>query len=221
MVKRKRNPMRMLIAVGIAITMLFAIVALSACNTDPTLLQQTDSLGQQVYAAQNGGNPTIAEIDALLAELEELRVEVIRLEGENAALLARIDGYKAQLNELRNGGNVGITAELEARIKQTVLAHFQSIGWQRSTIENIGVNIYGYFNGSVALSMWHSLDGNIEISDSPWQEEVSGVEFYRHSYMPIVIWSADRILSITEAFYEYEFLTIEDLKQIQTLCNWN
>ena len=32
MVKRKRKPMRMLIAVGIAITMLFAVVALSACN---------------------------------------------------------------------------------------------------------------------------------------------------------------------------------------------
>ena len=98
--------MRTLIAVGLAITMIFAVVGLSACNTDLTLEQQADALGQQVYAALNGGNPTDAKIDALLEELAELRVEVIRLQGDNAALLERIDGYKAQLEALRNRGNL-------------------------------------------------------------------------------------------------------------------
>ena len=97
----KRKLMRMLITVGIVVTLLFAMVALSACNTDLTLDQQADALGQQINALQNGGNPTVENIDTLLAELAELRAEVIRLQGENTALLARIDGYKAQLEALR------------------------------------------------------------------------------------------------------------------------
>jgi len=113
MVKRKRKSMSILIAIGLAITMIFAVVALSACNTDLTLSQQADNLGQQVYAAQNGGNPTIAEIDALLAELEELRAEVIRLDGENVALLTRIAGYEAQLKAfLQDRENDRLNADL-------------------------------------------------------------------------------------------------------------
>ena len=98
---RKLTKKLIVLAVAIVVVMLLAITGLTACNTNPTLVHQVDNLGQQIYAVQNESNPSVADIDALLAELAELRAEVVRLEGENATLLTRIAGYETQLKELR------------------------------------------------------------------------------------------------------------------------
>ena len=71
------------------------------------IIAQLDIIGEQVYAMQNSYDyPTLAEIDALLAEIEVLRADIVLIEGDNTALLARIDKYETQLKTLRNEVNI-------------------------------------------------------------------------------------------------------------------
>ena len=96
--------------------MIFTVAAMSACNdTEQTLQQQVDAVGQQVNAAQNGGDATLADLYVLLTELARLRTEVERLEGENTALLTQIASYEAQLTTLRIAN---IQAQIDELIKQ-------------------------------------------------------------------------------------------------------
>ena len=101
-----------------AILLVFSLVGLAGCNNGPnglSILQQADNLGQQVYAATNGENTSMSEIDALLLELAQLRAEVERLQGENKALLERIDDYKTKLTNFRV---VSLQAQIAELVKQ-------------------------------------------------------------------------------------------------------
>jgi len=115
----------------------------------------------------------------------------------------------------------GCNDNLETRIRQTALEYHQSQGgWRHVRLRHVRISTYGYFSGAVPFSMWHVADGDWPLGAEPWHETVSGIEFSRHSYAPIVIWHDDRIFSITDAFYKYELLTVEHLIKIQELVNW-
>ena len=95
------KPKRVL-ALVLVVAMLFAVAGLSGCNREPTLQERVDSAGLQVYAMQNDSNATVADTEAFLAELADLHSEIAELYGDsNAMLLTRLDGYMAQLRELR------------------------------------------------------------------------------------------------------------------------
>jgi len=114
----------------------------------------------------------------------------------------------------------GITAELEARIRQTILEYWHSRGRINLTIDDVWFLEFGYYNGAVALRKGYGEKILWGLADSPWHEEVSGIHIFFHSSWPIVIWRENRILSITDAYYKYNLLTVSDLRSIERV-SWN
>ena len=103
MVKVSKRQKVMAMFLGIAMCF-FAVIAFggASCNTEPTVRQRMDSVGLRVDAMQNDSNATVEDTEAFLTELADLHSEIAELYGDgNATLLTRLDGYMAQLRELR------------------------------------------------------------------------------------------------------------------------
>ena len=102
MVKTK-NLGKKIIVLIMALTMIFTVGLLGACDPNPTLQQQTDAVGQQVYYWQNGGNATLDELEAALKQVTYLQGRVAQLEGENEALLKQLAELQRKLEDMKNG----------------------------------------------------------------------------------------------------------------------
>ena len=85
----------------LAVVMLLAVFGFGGASCALTLQQRLDNVGSQVYVVLNDDYALFVDIDTLLEELAELHDEILQLEGDNTPLLARVDGYKVQLRELR------------------------------------------------------------------------------------------------------------------------
>jgi len=116
-----------------------------------------------------------------------------------------------------NKDEVIFSRELDTRIKQTILEYHHSQGrWLDITLRNVRFTSYGYYNGVVALRMWH--EDWYDSTDENW-EIVAGVEFVYPSTSPFRVWSNDSIFTLTAAFYCYGLLTEDDLLNILTYRN--
>ena len=213
-----------ILSIGIAIVMLFAVVGMVGCElNNPTLAEYraTAIIALEAYA---GALDEEAFSKADWGRIEgyvESGIDAIKAATTKPGVDAALNTAKSNIGGVVNGVNVGITAEIEARIMQTIFEHLRKHGYnQHITVADIRISTYGYYNGAVALNFWHIADGEPPLGDEPWFESVGGIEFIRDSGCRfIVIWHNDNLFSITEAFYEYEILTVEDLIEIQVLVN--
>ena len=81
--------------------MLFAVFGFGGGVCTPSLQSRLDSIGAQANVVLNDDYALFVDIDALLADLAQLRGEVLQLDGEYELMLERIDSYMAQLRALR------------------------------------------------------------------------------------------------------------------------
>ena len=78
-----------------------------AITPELTLQQQADAIGAQVYYWQNGGNPTVGELEAALKQVAYLQGRVAELEGENEALIKQLAELQRELANMKNGQQLG------------------------------------------------------------------------------------------------------------------
>ena len=207
---------RKIIVLAIAVTMVFAVAVLGGCGVTPelTLQQQADAIGAQVFYWQNGGNPTLDDIDALLTQLAELRAEVERLHGGNEALLARISGYEARLKSLRNKGMpVDINYEILNEIKKD---YFTQVIAPTGPIEFCAISIekvLGMFDGFIVIRFSQHLS-----FPSTWNIVIGGIEFDGCVATRTVAWKNGRLYSIIAA-YDNNILTQKSVYEISKIYN--
>jgi len=128
MTKKNKRAMRIFIAIGLAMTMSFAVIGLVACDNgyrERTLDERIGDVSAQVLLMQKGGIPTAEHIDALLVELATLSAEVAQLQGNNTAMLNRLDGYRAALEVLRGANMKTEYFELFISTEHSALTHEQ------------------------------------------------------------------------------------------------
>lgn len=158
---KKKPKTKRVIALLTAVVMGFMIAAFSACdNFECILQQQVNAVSAEVYAVQKDDYATIANIDALLAELAELRAEVKYVEGEGSALLTRIDKYEAQLKALRG------------QLEQLELAEYKdkAIRVLEDYIYNFGADIIGDYEG-LRIAMRGFVEGGVALINTAEDKE--------------------------------------------------
>jgi len=134
---KKKPKTKRVIALLTAVVMGFMIAAFSACdNFECILQQQVNAVSVEVYAVQKDDYATIADIDALLAELAELRGEIKNFDGENTALLTRIEGYEVQLKALRGQIEKASLSDYKKNAIQALDDYANALGKDNFTTEN-------------------------------------------------------------------------------------
>jgi|GEM_PF-5449348 len=108
----------------------------------------------------------------------------------------------------------------------SVQCHGHSICIDRLSWELVFLNIpvgefwhWGQFNHNsnvaVIANIYRVVRGSIE--NESWYETVSGIEFMTGDNEPIYVWHNGRFMSLSQAYYDYELLTRDDLLNIQQI----
>jgi len=232
----KQKAIKMFVAMVVTMAMIFALVAFGGCNE-----RRIDCYNCSCCTCSNY-NGTLVNYKA--AAIEQLQGFAVARGQENFSEenWARIEGYVAEskariaaaessfaviLIVIETRCNIksvpqeevysGITAELEVRIRQTILEYWHLRGRTSLTIDDVWFLEFGYYNGAVAIRKGYD---EMTLGAEPWHEIVSDIYFSFRHYWPIVIWHENSIFSLIDAFYEYNILTMEYLLNIQKV-SWN
>ncbi|MCL2556464.1 MAG: hypothetical protein FWE03_05580 [Firmicutes bacterium] len=88
---------------------------------------------------------------------------------------------------------------------------FRDHFWNFYHMDRFRFSYLGYFDGVVIIANFHAAISGGSISDSLWSEVVAGIVFSTSSYRPLRVFFNGRLMSLTEAYYEYQLLNRCDI----------
>ena len=171
----------------------------------------------ELYAESKGENNYTPEKWALIQNYVLTGKAGIGATTTRARVDLALAAAKATIRAVPRESNVGISTELEARIKQTILEYWQSQGRQGLTINDVWFLEFGYYDGTVAIKIGFGDKNNWAVSTVPFREIVAGVDFHYPVSWHIIAWDNDSLFTLTQA-YENGLLTRADLLQIHAIA---
>ncbi|MCL2234704.1 MAG: hypothetical protein FWC02_03395 [Firmicutes bacterium] len=220
-----------IVLIGVLISLLVGMVVFSACWRDgngQTLEQRLSVVERQINKILDKDSVPSVQINMLLEELTELRVDIRALGEDNSMLLKRIANNKTQLRkqiiENENGNAIDnyerhpnsheiISDELEIRSRKDFIANQYALitQWRELNMENFWVDIYfGTFNNGSIMRF----GGHILITRPiMYRVFVEDMEFLYHPTRPFLVWNYGVFYRLEEAF-KNRLLSIEDVKVV-------